>query len=112
MDEVRLATMVQRWDDFMASTIKYRETREAMDEKFFERLGEIQSRLDKLPCDGREKVANQVHIGINKEIADLRISTEKDSNNQWVMIGVVWTVIGAISYSIFEAWLKIWSGNR
>ena len=54
-----------------------------------------------LPCPSR------------KQLWDAKMENiEKDSKNQWVVIGALWTVIGACAYSIFEAWIKIWNGGK
>ena len=100
-DDRTLAVFIQKFNDFVENTDKYRKNQDDAFKSIFQRLDGMKTTLDKLPCDGRKLLWDAKMDGI-----------AKDSRNQWVVIGALWTVIGTVSYAIFEAWVKIWSGGK
>ena len=100
-DDKALAVFIQRFNDFADNTDKYRKNQDEAFKLIFDRLGAMKTTLDKLPCDGR------------KQLLDMKMDEiSKDSRNQWIVIGALWTVIGTVSYAIFEAWIKLWNGGK
>ena len=100
-DDKALAVFIQRFNDFADNTDKYRKNQDEAFKLIFDRLGAMKTTLDKLPCDGRKQLWDMKMDGISK-----------DSRNQWIVIGALWTVIGTVSYAIFEAWIKLWSQGK
>lgn len=111
-DDSNLAVLCQRFNDFMVNSEKHYEeekeerkrvanTLELTTQNFSKEIKELTEKYLTLPCSSR------------KQLWDAKMETiEKDSKNQWIIIGALWTTIGACAYSIFEAWIKLWNGGK
>ena len=106
-DDKILAVFIQKFNDFVENTEKYRRNREEIEEHnmnrvqtkidlIFVKLAEMKTVCDKLPCESRKVLWDTKMDGI-----------EKDSARQWRIIGVIWGAIGSACLAIFIAWLNI-----
>ena len=117
-DDKTLAVFVQRFNDFLDSTEKYRRVQEEMyernrryfeesqktiadrlivvNEKVFLELSNIKLTLARLPCDAHKALADQIHISLWENIKWL-----------WRQVWGIWGAIGAASLAVFIAWLNI-----
>ena len=111
-EDRNIAVLCQRFNDFISNSERhYQEEKEARKEvsedlksttgKLYNAIKEMNEKLLVLPCSSRK-------ILWDSKMEDIA----KDSRNQWIMIGSLWSVIGACAYSIFEAWIKIWNGGK
>lgn len=100
-DYRNFAVFIQKFEDFIDNTTPYRRKQDEKFDLLFTEIKAINEKLLMLPCPSR------------KQLWDAKMETiAKDSSNQWKMIGALWTVIAACAYSIFETWVKLWSGGK
>ena len=95
-DYQNFAVFIQKFSDFMDNTYPYRKRQDDKFDLIFNKLAEVKTTLDKLPCDTHVAVASQVHM-----------SFEKVNKDQWGHIRALWIVIGSACLAIFGAWLNI-----
>ena len=98
---IEFQVFIQKANDFFENTIPYRKRQDEKFDKLFDELKDLKEKFLTLPCPSR------------KQLWDAKMENiEKDSKNQWIVIGALWTTIGACAYSIFEAWIKLWNGGK